>query len=119
MASYKELNVYRKSYELVREIYRQTESLPATEQYGLQSQIRRAAVSIPLNIAEGYGKQSGAKETARFLSMARGSCCEVDVLLSLLKDLGYMREEVSHELAYRYEEVGKMLTGLMQRLTDN
>ena len=119
MACYKELSVYRKSYELVKEIYRQTESLPATEQYGMQSQIRRAAVSIPLNIAEGYGKQSGAKETARFLSMARGSCCEVDVLLNLMKDLGYMEEDVSQGLASRYEEVGRMLTGLMQTLTSN
>ena len=119
MASYKELSVYRKSYELVKEIYRQTENLPAREQYGMQGQIRRAAVSVPLNIAEGYGKQSGAKETARFLSMARGSCCEVDVLLNLLQDLGYMQEGVSRELAYCYEEVGKMLTGLIQSLTDN
>ncbi len=119
MASYKELSVYRKSYALVLEIYTLTNGMPKEEQYGLQSQIRRAAVSIPLNVAEGYGKRAGDKETRRFLSMARGSCCELNVLLSLLEDLGYAAKPKSQELVKACEEVGKMLTGLMQTLTND
>ena len=119
MASYRELSVYRKSYELVLQVYTLTKGMPKEEQYGLQSQIRRAAVSIPLNIAEGFGKRAGDKETKRYLSMARGSCCEMDVLLSLLEDLGYMAKAESQKLVEAYEEVGKMLTGLMQALTSD
>ena len=119
MASYKELSVYRKSYELVLQIYKLTQGLPKDEQYGLQSQMRRAAVSIPLNIAEGFGKKGGDKETKRFLSMARGSSCEMDVLLNLATDLEYIQATDSQRLVLAYEEVGKMLTGLMQKLTSD
>ncbi len=119
MASHKELRVYRKSYGLVLQVYTLTKKLPKEEQYGLTSQMRRAAVSIPLNIAEGFGKKGGDKETKRFLSMATGSCCEMDVLLNLVTDLGYIDQAESQELVEAYGEVGKMLTGLKGALTND
>ena len=81
MDGYKDLKVYQKSYKLALRMYREVaKTLPAEERYGLTSQIKRAATSIPLNIAEGYAKIGGAKETVRFLQMARGharkwKCC--------------------------------------------
>lgn len=117
MPSYKELGVYRKSYSLVLEVYALTQNLPQEEQYGLTSQMRRAAVSIPLNIAEGFGKKSGDRETKRFLAMARGSGCEMEVLLNLVTDLGYVARAESQQMVEAYNEVGKMLTGLMRSLT--
>ena len=120
MGSYKALVVYQKSYGLMLRMYRDvSRKMPDEERYGLTSQVKRAAASIPLNIAEGYGKQAGAKETARFIQMARGSCCEMSVLLDILKDLGYIPEEDHKEYTFGYEEVGKMLTGLLKKLTTN
>ena len=119
MASYRDLKVYEKAYALALEIYQTTDSLPKEEQYGLKSQIRRASVSIPLNIAEGYGKMGGKKETGRYLGMARGSCCEMEVLVELMKDLGYWQEESYQRFVRGYGEVGKMLAGLIRTTTDN
>ena len=119
MASYRDLKVYEKAYALVLEIYRATNGMPKEEQYGLKSQIRRASVSIPLNIAEGYGKMAGKRETARYLMMARGSCCEMEVLVSLLHDLGYWQREAYEKFTEGYGEVGKMLAGLIKTVTDN
>ena len=119
MASYKELEVYKKAYALALQVYKETEVLPKEEQYGLQSQLRRAAVSIPLNIAEGYGKNSSAKEIGRYLSMARGSCSEAEVLLQFMEDLGYIPTEAVGVLMNGYDEVGKMLRGLAKSVTNN
>ena len=115
MDSYKDLFVYKKSYEAALEIYKLVnKSMPREEVYGLTSQIRRASTSIPLNIAEGYAKNSGNAETARFLSMAKGSSAEMEVLTDFLKDLGYITEEEHRSFAERYTEIGKMLTGLIK-----
>ena len=118
MNGYKDLKVYQKSYELMLAMYQEvSEKMPLEERYGLTSQIKRAATSIPLNIAEGYGKQAGAREVARFIQMARGSCCEVSVLLDMLKDLKYITEGEHECYSSGYEEIGKMLTGLLKSLT--
>ena len=119
MQSYKELNVYKKSYIQAREIYKLSQKFPLEERYGLTSQIKRAATSIPLNIAEGYGKVERGKEVVRFLSMARGSSAELEVLLNFSKDFGYILEEEYIEFLKRCEEIGKMLTGLIKSITDN
>ena len=119
MNSYRDLVVYKKSYLLMLDIYRDISlRLPIEERFGLTSQIKRAATSIPLNIAEGYGKQAGAKETARFVQMARGSCCEISVLLDILKDLEYLSAAEYEVLSSGYDEVGKMLTGLLKQLSE-
>ena len=117
MSRYKDLLVYQKSYGLMLKIYGEaSKKIPEEERYGLTSQAKRAATSIPLNIAEGYGKQAGAKETARFIQMARGSCSEMTVLVDIMKDLGYITEEEHEKYSKGYDEVGKMLTGLLRAL---
>ena len=117
MNSYKDLKVYRLSYELAKEMYCETNGFPKDEMFGIISQIKRAATSIPLNIAEGYGKGSGGKELLRFLAMARGSCAEMEVLIDFCKDFGYLSEEAHRRYSQGYAEVGKMLTGLMRTIT--
>ena len=116
MQSYRELDVYKKSYTQAIEIYRLTGNFPKDEQYGLISQMKRAATSIPLNIAEGYGKLETGKELLRFLSMARGSSAEMEVLLSFSKDLGYVSQIEYGEAIQKQEEVGRMLTGLIRSI---
>ena len=116
MQTYKELQVYRKSYAQAIRMYELTRSYPSSERHGMISQMRRAAIGIPLNIAEGYGKVERGKEFLRFLSMARGSSAELEVLLNFSRDLGYMTEEAYREAAIAQEEVGKMLTGLIQSI---
>ena len=86
--SFRDLQVWRKAHELVLAVYRFTESFPEREKYGLAHQMRRAAVSIPANIAEGFGKRSQA-EKARFLNIAEGSVEECHYYLILANDLGY------------------------------
>ena len=110
---FESLVVYRKSYELALSIYRFSKELPEEEKYGITSQIKRASLSVPLNIAEGYGKQSSASEYKRYLSMAKGSCSEMMVLLSFVKDLSYMKEDHYKRYCEQYEEIEKMLYALM------
>jgi four helix bundle protein len=116
MGDYRKLQVYERSYEKAKEIYVIANRFPKDEQYGLVSQIKRAAMSIPLNIAEGYGKQDGTKELLRYLRMARGSCAEVSVLIDFARDFGFMTKEEGERLQRGYEEIGKMLTGLLKAL---
>ena len=110
---YESLEVYKKSYELALSLYKFTNELPKEERYGIISQIKRASLSIPLNIAEGYGKQASKAEFNRFLSMAKGSCSEINVLLSFLKDLGYLNEKHYEKYKEHYQEVERMLYGLI------
>lgn len=112
---YKDLTVYTKSYELCIEMYRIAMTLPKEEMYGLTSQIKRASTSIPLNIAEGYGKKASATEFKRYLLMGSGSCNEMLVLLDMSHDLGFINESQHKEYVGRYEEIGKMLGGLLQK----
>ena len=114
--SYRDLIVYQKSYKMAKASYELTKNFPEEERYGLTSQVKRALTSIPLNIAEGYGKAVGGKELKRFLLMARGSCAEMEVLLELSKDFGYIEENIYKLGIERYEEIGKMLTGLIKSI---
>ena len=82
---YRDLKVYQRSYKMAISIYKFAETMPSEEKYGLTSQIKRAATSIPLNIAEGYGKDDSKPERKRYLKMAKGSCSEMEVLLDLCK----------------------------------
>ena len=103
--SFRDLMVWRKAHELVLAIYRLTESFPEREKFGLTHQMRRAAVSIAANIAEGFGKRSPA-EKARFLNMAEGSLEECRYYLILAQDLGYGRTE---SLMATLEEASRLL----------
>ena len=116
MKGHQRLQVYQKSYRLVIEIYRMTGGYPQEELYGITSQMRRAAASIPLNIAEGYAKRESQSEFKRFLNMALGSNAELSVLLDLSRDLGYIGESEYEQISEQYEEVGKMTYVLIQRV---
>ncbi|OGX11373.1 MAG: four helix bundle protein [Omnitrophica bacterium RIFOXYB12_FULL_50_7] len=104
--SFKDLIVWQKSYKLVLEIYKLTDLFPRHEMYGLAQQIRRAAVSIPSNISEGYGRQYN-KEYRQFLSIAYGSLCELETQCLLSVDLDYIKQNNVVEMLMR--EVGAML----------
>ena len=113
--SFRDLKVYERSYKAAISVYRMTGSLPKEELYGLTSQIKRAATSIPLNIAEGYGKRGNVNEFKRFLLMAIGSCDEMKVLIDMCKDLGFIEESVHKRYEQEYDEIGKMLMVLRER----
>ena len=116
---YRNLNVYQKSYQLALDVHRMTLSFPKIEQYELASQIRRSSKSIPANIAEGMGKQTSPSDVIRFVRMALGSCDETTVWLEFSKDLGYINQQVFEQYHFRYQEIGKMLQGLIKRYSSS
>ena len=111
--SYQDLDVYIRSYQLALDVHRMSFTLPQSERYELSSQIRRSAVSIPLNIAEGYGRKDSQAEFKHFLRNSLGSCNEVQVLLDMLKDLSYIEEGVYQSFKEEYTIIGKQLNKLM------
>jgi four helix bundle protein len=112
---YRELVVWQKSMDLVVGIYRLTRGFPREEVYGLTSQIRRAAVSIPSNIAEGQARQSKA-EFRNFLSIAQGSRAEVETQLAIATRLGYATPDDAAHATSLLTEIQKMLAVLIKRL---
>ena len=114
--SFKKLNVWQKAYLFVLNIYKQTQHFPSFELYGLTSQIRRAAVSVLANVAEGSERQY-KKEFVQFLSVARGSLAEVETYLMLSRDLGYMAKDEFVQLEELRKEVGRLLRGLYRSLS--
>lgn len=115
MRPHQKLEVWIKALELVIEIYRRTEGFPREERYGLTSQIRRAAVSIPANVAEGAGRQS-KKDFARFLSNAQGSASELETELTIAQRLGYLDQSTFDKLIVELDRIGRLITGLNKRL---
>src|SRR5271170_2026601 len=109
--SYKDLIAWRKAMELVTDIYRATRAFPRDELYGLTNQLRRAAVSVPSNIAEGQARFS-QKEFHHFLSIARGSLAEIETQLFLAKELGYLSVTKCAALIANADELGRILNGL-------
>lgn len=118
LKSYKELLVWQKSYEFCLAIYNVTRSYPKEERYGLTSQIRRAAVSIPSNIAEGYGRKT-TPDYIRSLYIAYGSSCELETQILLSGDLGYINRESLEELKDKVGEIERMLKALINSLEKN
>ena len=116
--SYQDLLVWQKAMELVAEIYRLVKLLPKEELYALSDQMRRAAVSIPSNIAEGQARNS-TKEFINFLSMAKGSNAELQTQCLICKQLLYIPESELKTALALSDEVGKMLNGLIKTLTTN
>jgi four helix bundle protein len=111
MQGYKDLVAWQKSMELVAEIYEATKCFPSDEMYGLRSQLRRAAVSVPSNLAEGHGRNNTG-EFHQFIGQARGSLCEVETQLEIAKMLGFLNKSVADELQRKVGAIGRMLTGL-------
>lgn len=118
MKDFRQLKVWGKAHSLVLEIYKATAEFPKQEQYALTSQIQRAAVSIPTNIAEGCGKATDA-DFKRFLQISMGSSSELEYLLMLAKDLGYLTTENHQALSADLIETRKMLNALIQRIKAN
>ena len=117
MEDYRDLIVWQKSMDLVKEIYLQTGKLPNCEMFGLTNQMRRAAVSIPSNIAEGYGRHS-ANEYVRFLNIARGSKNELETQLQICVMLGYLQHEDALAASALCKEVSRMINALLKTITN-
>lgn len=113
--SYKELHVWNKAMQLSLSVYRATALFPREELYGLTSQVRRAAVSIPSNIAEGYGRNT-RKDYKQFLAIARGPTLELQTQLLIALDLGYWDQATHRQLEDLSNEVSKMLHSLLRKL---
>ena len=117
MSNFKNLLVWQKAIELTVDVYSLTKSFPKEEMYGLVSQIRRCAVSVPSNIAEGQARKYH-QQFAHFLSIAQGSLAELETQMIISKKLGYIVDELS-ELLEKIDSIGKMLTKLKQNITND
>lgn len=112
MRNYRDLEVWEKSHKLTLELYKLTRGFPKEEMYGLTSQMRRAAVSIGANLAEGCGRRTGA-EMARFVRIAMGSASELDYHLLLCRDFEFVTNEQYERTSRELTRVRKMLSGLL------
>jgi len=115
ISSYKDLIVYRDGYALALELHKMSSGFPDSERYELGRQLRRAAMSIALNIAEGYGRKRSGADFKHFLGMSAGSCNEVQVTLDFVHDLDYISDKVRDDLLGRYESLGKRLYVLISK----
>ncbi|MBV9961948.1 MAG: four helix bundle protein [Parafilimonas sp.] len=115
MKPHKNLEAWKQSFELVKEVYRITNSFPAEEKFGITSQLRRAAVSVPTNIAEGAARRS-KKEFIQFLYISEGSLSEVDTLLELSVALNLLAVDLSVSLFNSLENISKLIIGLIKKL---
>lgn len=115
--TYRDLIVWQKSMDMVEELYKLVRTLPREETYALSDQMRRAAVSIPSNIAEGYARNS-KKEYVQFLSVAKGSCAELETQLELAIRLNYFSKENAKSCASVLLEIEKMLTSMQNKLRE-
>jgi four helix bundle protein len=115
MRPHEKLDVWKKSIDFVVALYKATEVFPKDEKFGLTSQLRRAAVSIPANIAEGAARRSD-KEFVHFLSNSQGSTSEVETELLIARKLAYCSETDYLSLRSSLDEIGRMITGLAQHL---
>ncbi len=118
MRPHRKLVVWQESILFTKEIYKLCSSLPELEKFGLVSQLKRAAVSIAANIAEGAARQS-KKEFCRFLYFSQGSSSEIDTLLELIKELEYKQEETLNKYFEMNERISAMLNGLIKSLHSN
>ena len=115
LKSFRELRVWKKSYDLCLEVFRTTKQFPREERYVLSSQMRKSALSIPSNIAEGYGRKTRA-DYIRILYIAYGSACELETQISLSGDLNYVQDGLLEKLKEEMSEVGIMLRALIRAL---
>ena len=118
MRDFRKLKVWEKAHHFTLQVYKITKNFPSDERFGLTTQLRRAAASVPTNIAEGCGRDS-EKELARFMSISAGSTSEVEYQLILARDLNYIQNETYRELDQQANEVKRMLNGFIKKLTAN
>ncbi|MGC9523051.1 MAG: four helix bundle protein [Anaerolineae bacterium] len=115
--SHRDLVVWQKAMDLTVAVYRLTANFPRSETYGLTGQVRRAAASVPANIAEGHAR-STTKDYAHFLAIAKGSLMETETFVMLFIRLGYLTDEAAASTLALITEISKMLTVLQRRLTE-
>ncbi len=113
--SYRELVVWQKAMDLAESVYKLTSAFPREEVYGLTAQTRRSAVSVASNIAEGQGRRS-TRDFLNFLSIARGSLCEMETQVLLAERLGYLKGRNGSGLLDQAAEVGRLINGLANAL---
>lgn len=117
LKSYKELVVWQKAFQLCKEIYKVTKKFPKEEIFGLSYDLRKTVISIPSNIAEGYGRNS-TKEYIHFLNIAYGSYCELETKILLSIDLDYIKKEKKEEILGLGGEVERMLKAFIKSLEE-
>lgn len=115
MKDFRDLQIWQKAMTLAVNIYAETRGFPREEMFGLTGQLRRAAVSIPSNIAEGYGRSTD-KTFSLFLTQARGSLCELETQIELCRNPGLMNAKQSDRLLESAAEIGRMLHGLLRTI---
>ena len=113
--SYRDLDVRQRSMRLAKRIYQVTQKFPGDERFGLTNQLRRAAVSVPSNLAEGHAR-FGAGEFSRFISITMGSVAEIETQILLSNDLGYITSEITQEVLGEFDAIGKMLRRLAKSI---
>ena len=118
MRDYRRLKVWEKAHQFVLDLYRATRAFPTEERFGLTRELRRSAVSVPSNVAEGSGRGTD-RDYARFLSIAAGSASEADYQILLARDLGYLDERTHAQLDAQVQEIKRMLNSFVQKLTAN
>jgi four helix bundle protein len=113
--TYHDLEVWKKSMDLVTDIYKVTQTFPKEELYGLTNQLRRASVSVPANIAEGWGRGTTG-EYIHFLRIARGSLLELETLMAISHNLGYENVQDLESISQKIQEINKMMNALIKNL---
>jgi four helix bundle protein len=116
MKTYRELIVWQKAMELVTHIYKLSKSFPKEESFGLTSQMRRSAVYIPANVAEGYGRKS-TQDYLRFLNIARSSTYELQTLLEIANNLNYITSDSFSNVFEKSKEIERMLSALIAKIS--
>ena len=118
VSGFRELEIYRRSYAAAKAVYESVKKYPSYEiRNGIADQMRRASLSIPMNIAEGYAKKDSQADFRRFLRIALGSANEMQVLLDFSRDVGYLQSETHAKAIAEYEEICKMLSKFIQSIT--
>ena len=116
--TFRDLDIYRSSYRLAMRIHCISGNFPDIEKYELGKQIRRASVSVPANIAEGFGKRGSSAEFKRFLRMALGSSSEVQVYLDMIRELGYIPDKLHGDLSEEYVILSRKIVALIRTWKD-
>jgi len=112
---YRDLNIWRKGIELVKDIYKSTEKFPKQEMYGLVGQMRRSAISIPSNVAEGFRRHHN-KEYKQFLYVSLGSCAELETQVTIAKELKYIEQDKEAVLLEKLDHICRMTSNLLKKL---
>jgi len=113
MKTHKDLDVWKNSISFVTQLYQETQHFPSTERFGLTSQLRRSAVSVPSNLAEGFARR-GVKERIHFLHIALGSNSEIETQLIIAENLSFLSERIATELKNENQKIGKQLVNLIK-----